>query len=290
MRTVATVVLLLVFGAQTALAAVSPPTRGPVDAGLYVKASNRYSAELKSEGGKLQLVLSRGIFPALVYTFHGQVSAVGIKARIADLGAIDLRFKSSGKTKQVRAPRNCSGGRAILTEGHFLGELSFRAELGVTSIDVAHAKGWVIAPGWRCHPPGLEALPEHAPSGVTYTALQVLDRSEPIGFGALAGTDAEHPEAIGASLSGWARTQRGPVRVDHFAIAVAAGAFSFDSSLESATVTPPSPFHGSATYCRSCDASSQWTGDLSVRLPGIGHRIALTGPRYRASLRTLDPR
>lgn len=80
-----------------------------MDAQLYVKAGNRYSAQLKSEGDKLQMVFSRGIFPALIYTFHGHVSAAGIRARIADLGNIDLRFKPSGRTKRVRPPRNCSG-------------------------------------------------------------------------------------------------------------------------------------------------------------------------------------
>jgi hypothetical protein len=279
-------VLVLVFQGQAALAADASPTRGPVNAGLYVKASNRYSAQLKSEGDKLQLVFSRGILPALLYTFHGRVSEAGIRARIADLGTIDLRFKPSGKTKRVRPPRNCSGRRATLSEGQFVGELTFRAELGVTSLDITHAKGWIASPGWHCHASGPKAFAEQAPSGVTYTFLQALDQRDGLGFGALAGTDAEHPEATGASISASAETRRGSVKVDHLAVALAVDAFRFDSTLDSATVTPPNPFHGSATYCRSCAAGSQWTGDLSVRLPGIGRPIALTGSRYRVSLRS----
>jgi hypothetical protein len=286
LRLAVTTVLILVFQGQAALAADAPPTRGPVNAGLYVKASNRYSAQLKSEGDKLQLVFSRGLFPALVYTFHGRVSAAGIRARIADLGSIDLRFKPSGKAKHGRPPRNCSGPRVTLFEGHFVGELTFRAELGVTSIDVTYAKGWIASPGWRCHASGLKAFAEQAPSDVTYTFLQALDQRDGLGFGALAGTDAEHPEANGASISASAETRRGPVKIAHLAVALAENAFSFDSALDSATVTPPNPFHGSATYCRSCAAGSQWTGDLSVRVPGIGHPIELTGARYRISLRS----
>lgn len=287
LRLAATTVLILVFHGEAALAAEAPSTRGPVNAELYVNASNRYSAQLKSEGGKLQLVFSRGILPALVYTFHGRVSAAGIRARIADLGTIDLRFEPSGKTKRVRPPRNCGGHRPTLTEGRFVGELSFQAELGVTSIDVNHAKGWVASPGWRCHASGLKAFSEQVPSGVTFTFLQALDQRDGVGFGAMAGTDAEHPEAKGASISASARTRRGPVSIDHIAVALVAGAFTFDSALDSATVTPPTPFLGSATYCRSCDANSRWSGDLSVRLPGIGHPIALTGSRFRASLRSV---
>lgn len=177
--------------------------------------------------------------------------------------------------------------RATLAEGHFVGELNFQAELGVTSVDVTHVKGAIVTPGWRCHASGLKAFTERAPSDVTYTALQAVDRRGRVGFGALAGTDAEHPEATGASISASAETRRGPVKIDHVAVALAVGAFSFDSALDSATLTPPKPFHGSATYCRSCEASSRWTGDLSVRLPGIGHPIALTGSRFRVSLRQL---
>ena len=84
-----------------------------------------------------------------------------------------------------------------------------------------------------------------------------------------------------------ARTHRGPVSVDHFAIVLAKNAFSFDSGLTAATVTPPRPFCGSATYCRGCEPGSQWTGDLSVLLPGIGRPIPLTGSDYRAGLETL---
>lgn len=281
-----TTALILAFQGQAALAADASPTRGPVNAGLYLKASNGYSAQLKSEGDKLQLVLSRGLFPALVYTFHGRVSAAGIRARIADLGTIDLRFKPSGKTKRGRPPRNCSGRRTTLSEGHFVGELSFRAELGVTSVEIEHAKGWIATPGWRCHSSGIKAFAEQAPSDVTYTFLQALDKRDGVGFGALAGTDAEHPEARGASISASAETRRGSVKVDHLAVALAEDAFRFDSTLDSATVTPPNPFHGSATYCRSCAAGSQWTGDLSVRLPGIGHPIALSGSRFGVSLRS----
>jgi hypothetical protein len=285
-RVVASLGLLLALSSQTAFAAEQATTRGPVNAQLNVDASNGYSAQLKSEGDKLQLVLSRGLFPALAYTFHGRVTAAGIRARIGDLGMIDLRFKPSGKTKRVRPLHNCSGRRATLSEGHFVGELTFRSELGVASIDLTHANGWIVSPGWRCHTSGFKTFAEQAPSDVTYTTLQALDHRDDVGLGVLAGTNAEHPETTGASVSAVARTWRGSVSIEHLAIVLATNAFSFDSALDSATLTPPHPFQGSATYCRSCEASSRWTGDLRVRLPGIRHPIVLAGSRYRVSLRS----
>lgn len=196
-------------------------------------------------------------------------------------------LRAVGQEQASETPRNCSGPFATLVEGHFIGEFDFRAELGVTEVDLTRAKGALAAPGWHCRKEGIDDFPRRAPSGSTYTFLQASLPGRPGGFTAFAGVDAEHPEPRGAEFSASARTDRGSVTVDHLAIGLAANAFSFDGALTSATVNPPSPFRGSATYCRSCAAGSQRTGDLGVLLPGIGHPVALTASAYRASLRSL---
>jgi hypothetical protein len=261
--------------------------RGPVNAYLYAKATNGYSAQLKSEGDKLQLTIARGLFPGLVYTFHGRVSAAGIRARIADLGRVDLRFKPSGRTRHGSPPDHCSGPRTTQVEGHFIGEFDFRAERDVTRVDLTSAKGSLAAPGWHCHREGVEDFLQTAPSGSTYTFLQAIDPGRHLGFSAFSGVDPEHPETHGDEISASARTHRGAVTVDHFAIALAVNVFDFDSALATATVNPPRPFRGSATFCRTCATGSQWAGDLSVLLPGIARPVALTGSGYRTSLRSL---
>jgi hypothetical protein len=286
LKSAATVSFLLLMITPPAFGARAPSLQGPVNAYLYSKASNGYSAQLKSEGDKLQLIISRGLFPSLVYRFHGRVSAAGISARIADLGTIDLRFKPSGKTRHGRPPRNCSGPRATQIEGHFIGEFDFQAEQAVTKIDLTSAKGSLAAPGWHCRKESIDDFLQRAPSGSTYTFLQATDPGRKLGFSTFTGVDAEHPEALGTEVSASARTHRGPVTVDHLAVALAVNIFSFDSALTTATVTPPSPFRSSATYCRACSPRSQWTGDLSVLLPGLAHPVALTGPAYRASLKS----
>jgi hypothetical protein len=281
---VTTLVLLAIGTSASDAADASPP--GPVNAYLHAKATNGYSAQLKSEGDKLRLTIVRGLFPSLVYSFHGRVSAAGIHATIADLGTIELRFKPSGKTRRGKPPHDCSGPRATQIEGHFVGEFDFRAESDFTEIHLRSAKGSLAAPGWHYPGQSIKTFVREAPSGTTYTFLQASEPGRPGGFTAFAGVDAEHPEPLGAELSAAARTHRGPVTVDHLAVALAKNAFSFDSPLTTATVTPPKPFSGSATYCRACEAGSQWTGDLSVRLPGIGRPLALTGSDYHASLRS----
>jgi hypothetical protein len=54
-------------------------------------------------------------------------------------------------------------------------------------------------------------------------------------------------------------------------------------TLENATVAPPSPFQGSATFHLDSPTSSSWTGTLSVEIPGVG-RVALAGSGFWSSL------
>jgi hypothetical protein len=51
----------------------------------------------------------------------------------------------------------------------------------------------------------------------------------------------------------------------------------------SATVIGPPFLHGSATFQRRPDGDNEWTGSLSVDLPGSG-RVALAGTNFSARL------
>jgi hypothetical protein len=62
-----------------------------------------------------------------------------------------------------------------------------------------------------------------------------------------------------------------------------AAAFDFDAQLESATLHPPNPFHGEATFHREPGGATTWTGSLSVAVFG-GDRVALTGRDVVAKL------
>lgn len=282
----ATTLCVLAAHVAPALGADPAPARGPVNAEFFAKASNGYNATLKSEGDRLQLTLARDIFPGLVYSFHGRVSASGIEARIADLGTIDLRFVPAGKTKRVAPPKHCTGPEATLTEGHFLGAFHFRAEGGVAKIDLAHARGAITTPGWHCKSVIPKNIFESAPSDLSYTFLQASEKARQVGFDAITTTDPHHPGVSGTEFSASMLTRRGPVKVVHVAVTLAENAFTSDSALSTATATPPEPFSGSATFCRACAAGSQWTGDLSVSLPGITAPVKLAGPGYDVSLKS----
>lgn len=47
-----------------------------------------------------------------------------------------------------------------------------------------------------------------------------------------------------------------------------ASAFEFDPSLRTATLAPPAPFSGSASFHRNAPVANRWSGNLTVDLPG----------------------
>jgi hypothetical protein len=62
-------------------------------------------------------------------------------------------------------------------------------------------------------------------------------------------------------------------------------AFSFDEQLNSATLTPPAPFAGSASFQRIDDYASRWEGPLTVSFPGRPE-VPLTGRDFSWSLQS----
>jgi hypothetical protein len=81
----------------------------------------------------------------------------------------------------------------------------------------------------------------------------------------------------------------GRVRVSRFVLMFPRGRpsfFSFDPGLGSASVAPPPPFHGTATFQRGAGgAPSAWNGSLSVAF--LDGRQALTGDGFEAELESI---
>jgi hypothetical protein len=201
-RASAILVVLGVALSAPALAAGRSEQGAPVNAQLFAKATNGYEAELNSEGDKLRLSFSRGLLPALIYTFHGTVTSEGIEAGIGDLGYIRVRFlPTPGKSTKIRRPTRCGKGTARATKGHFVGSFHFRAELGAVKLDVSRAEGWVTTPGWHCPATRFKDFLESQPPGRTLTVLKAEERKRHLGFSAFTATDSEHPQPVGDEIS-----------------------------------------------------------------------------------------
>jgi hypothetical protein len=59
--------------------------------------------------------------------------------------------------------------------------------------------------------------------------------------------------------------------------------FVFEDNLRSATVEPPAPFSGSASFERATKGRKTWTGDLSASFPGRAG-VPLAGPKFESVL------
>ena len=82
-----------------------------------------------------------------------------------------------------------------------------------------------------------------------------------------------------ARFSGFINEKAGRVEILRSAFAKGpAGSFTYDDGLTEASVDPPAPFSGSATYTEG--SPSTWVGDLAMKVPGKRGKIALAGPSF----------
>jgi hypothetical protein len=199
-----------------------------------------------------------------------------ISGRVGGLGRVKVHFHRQ-RTRKVSLS-HCSG-YIVRRIGVFTGTIRFRGERGYTKLRARRAHGTVEVPrdlhchfgrggggggGRVVHWTYLDA--SNDPSNLSgYTDLFAeKSRASDTSYFFVDRTDAHGQMLIGRSA--WARAPR--------------SAFTFEPDLSSAHVEPPAPFSGSADF----SAPHQWTGSLSVSLPGAGD-VPLTGPDFSASLR-----
>lgn len=257
---------------------------GAAEAEFTVKASKGYSISVSGAGHSVTLFASDNEGIAL-YRVHGRVSRDAIEARFGSLGKVSVRFRESRKVKRERPPKGCTGKPRTTTFGAFLGAIRFRGEHGYTRVHVRRAHGSVsTSPHWRCNPEGNGKVPSPLfPKAGAHSTVLVASAPH-IDFLAMG---AEEPEGTRADFSffiGVSTENRGRLHIERMALTAGdQSTFTFDQALDLATVTPPPPFTGTATFQRNPDGSIAWAGDLRMNLPGA-KGIPLTGLSFTAAL------
>jgi hypothetical protein len=237
------------------------------------------------------------------YRVSGAVTRTTIKANFGRLGKIAVRFRPSGRERRVRVPRKCQKERPPVVSsrlGSFVGTIEFRGERGYTHVVAHSAKGGIGDPlantpkKLQCdfresnaerkrelESVSLEGSP--ANSRVSFSASRLFG-----GSALLIPPGEKMPEGNGYLFLAFASERTGRVSISRTAGTLGESKdFSYDESLTSATVRPPSPFTGTGTFHRNADGSTTWTGSLAVPLPGLG-TVGLTGGK--ASLATVATR
>jgi hypothetical protein len=245
-------------------------------------------------GGKPRVTLyaKRG-HSEVEYTAPGTVTEEDLSARFGSLGSVDVHFEPSGQVREEINYCDSSHPTVAVKLGTFVGTIDFRGERGYTSVQASRAQGGVgndlALPG----EPEDAACQSLSVGGevvqkAQFTSLQAAAPKSHIGFSAIATTEVEGEEASSSSstshvfLAADSITKEKKMEIRRLvATEGAASDFAFDAGLDSAVLTPPAPFSGTARFRKGAGGKSSWTGTLKVPIPGLG-TVRLAGPGFRA--------
>lgn len=241
------------------------------------KASNGYSTLFEINRGKASLT-ARSDEGTVIYRGKGSLVDGRIHFGLGKLGRINVRFKPDGSVDRLRPPKSCKGREQVVRSGAFVGSIKFRGESGYTRLNAHRVYGTMASPrSWKCpdipdsHPGNAASLP---------AALGAFTPHSHVVFVAFGGSELLPFRFFIAGTS----ERQGALSINRSALVEGKPA-SFEAleDLSSATVSPPKPFAGTASFKRNADGSTEWFGTLSVALPGV-ESTALTGPTFTAKL------
>lgn len=280
--TVAIAGLLIFAACPDVCFASDPPSSVGVEepeaqAEFSAKASNGYSISFEINRGKASLT-ARSDEGTATYSGKGSLAGGRIQFGLGKLGRISARFKPDGRVRRLQPPKSCKGREQVVRSGAWIGSIKFRGESGYTRLNAHRVSGTMASPrSWKCpdrpdrHLGNAASLP---------VVLGAFTPHSQVVFVAIGGSELLSFQFFIAGTS----ERYGALRINRSALVEGKPA-SFDASedLSSATVSPPKPFAGTASFKRNADGSTEWSGTLSVALPGV-EGTALTGPTFTAKL------
>lgn len=220
---------------------------------------------------------------------------------LGSLGHVSLRFVPSGRRRVHQREKGCRGRPAVTIEGEFRGRVRFRGEGGYVRVFATRAKGeiersfrLVCRAGRASQQYSGRSLreywplpAEHGELGVSTSLLALADAG-----GRTIELQAKRLfESDGAEIIAATEEWIGPMLVGHAAFANFDDADGFTATEpgqhpSAATIRPPAPFHGEASFYETSQSSHSWTGSLTVSFPGL--ELPLMGPEFATSLCALD--
>jgi len=248
--------------------------------------SHGYAISVFASGRQVSLTAEHGGSSAS-YTASGVVSPEKVEARLGNLGQISLQFHAKGRPKMVAPDRGCSGKKGTVESGTWVGTVDFKGEQGFTSVHATRGRAeFSKTPRWTCK--GEEE--EGSLAGIRWTSLEASANRGAFVLASRIESQA-HPSidtsffvaAIGERLGGRlsaVRSISADAPIDAFALTEEAG------SVTSATVSPPAPFTGTATFQRTAGSKGSWSGSLVGDFPGRSN-VALAGPKFSAKIAEL---
>jgi hypothetical protein len=288
-------VAIVVPAASAVTASGAGPEHGTVVlVKLELKASNGLHAHLEnSEDGMFALELRRE-GQSVTYQVPGEATEGGLKARFGRLGLIDVAFIPTRTLNSTEPGRGCTGAPRTLREGVFTGTIDFTGEREFVRIEGPQATGSMsVISQWEC--PGVEAVAPFARVSRLFAATSRDQKGEREsatlaairrGFSSYFVAGVAHRNSGGKSIFLGARIEiREGMNIWRMTVARGrASAFDFDHSKGTATLRPPAPFSGHASFAARPRGRGLWRSTIRVPLLGA-NPIDTGGPGFRVTLR-----
>lgn len=281
------VALLVMLLAALVFVAASVPTLAPaagkksllIPGAFRLAASNGYTLYViatpsyRKRPGLLEIyAYDKG--KGAIYRAPATVTDTSIQADLGEVGEISVTFQRSGKAISVL----CGDREVRFDSGSYEGTISFHGEEGFTSAEATTVPGNIDYVRSFCGDGYFESE-----SGSNRSRGAELYVRNPA-LGQEMAVSKRGPSAP-AGIVAWTREYTaGGISIRRYTESqIPAGDFRYDRRLRTATVSPPSPFAGSARFDRGKKAGQRWSGDLTVDLPGRSN-VPLTGTSLRATL------
>lgn len=250
---------------------------------LRVEASNGYSilaivSSERADGRGQAGLIVYGKRGSATYSAPATITATRVEADLGALGRIALDVIPSGRERTVRSRCGEEPESFSFEPQLYRGTFEFHGEEGYAEASTGapgeYSRFFVdlfcasAVSGETGGPVPGARLRLHARSGSYGLSLQA-NKNRP---GARTRFEVEtHEKRNGIAISRSTTLWAGPA------------AFGYDSLLRTATLDPPAPFSGQATFRRGTASASRWSGNLTVDLPGRSD-VPLTGPQISATL------
>jgi hypothetical protein len=256
----------------------------------HLSGSNGYRIIIAALGPRNVALLATRRGSSVSYYVRAPFHGKRIDARFGKLGRISVRFEPDGPLQHRNEPVGplCKGPYTATNQpGRFVGTIRFRGERGFTTVRRSTVRTTVVhSSRLVCKRPPESKVREPKDNA---TSLSAVTRGNPEGprFTAYSVPAEGGLQADGPNFSASVTDRRPSMIVTHSAGASdgpdAFAVTPLGAVPATATVSPPSPFEGSATLTKSPGGATSWTGDLSVELPGRG-TLDLTGRSFAAKL------
>jgi hypothetical protein len=222
------------------------------------------------------IYLVRGKSEEVTYAAPATVTEKSIDADLGSLGKIEVTRVPTGRMRTVRTGCEPVGKERVGVD-RFEGTIEFHGEEGFTELDADSAPGDSAS---------LCGDDESGSAGKGLPGARLAAEKEHLENFRVDFQAVENRPGARTSVSAEIEEQRGPIEI-HRSVGrwAPAATLRWDHHLRHATVEPPAPFSGHASFAdgHGVRGIGHWAGNLSVDFPGHAG-VPLSGSGFHASL------